>query len=129
MVAWHEVPGTRSEMGPSRRDGLRAVFVTVFTRRLLFAYLAVLKSGVVYPPGTFNHTVPYGTDPFNRRFQALRARLPPFSPSGTAPLRFNFSQNLVCLRFRSSPSHANPHNVSSQVPVASAGVSLETQRA
>jgi hypothetical protein len=36
MVAWHEVPGTRSEMGPSRMDGLRAVFVTVFTREASF---------------------------------------------------------------------------------------------
>jgi hypothetical protein len=70
---------------PSRRNGVKAFFVTLFTRELGFSLIWQLTRnlGRYTRLNTFDHTVPYGTDLFNRRFQALRARLPSECPSGT----------------------------------------------
>ena len=83
-VAWHEVPGivAPSESVPEGRYDwwlirARQIFVASVSSHLE-DHRTLYITGV-----TFDHTVPKGTDRFGCIFQALRARLPSFRPSGT----------------------------------------------
>jgi hypothetical protein len=49
-------------------------------------WFSMIDSVRSVPIGDTGQTVPYGTDPTLAQFQALRARLPSFSPSGTLAL-------------------------------------------
>jgi len=69
-VARHEMPGRCQRKRPSQRDGVVGSANGAFD---LGHDRAALR----------NHTVPKGTDPLLRPFQAFHAWLPSSSPSGT----------------------------------------------
>ena len=64
-VAWHAVPGKPIDVIPSRRDGLS------LGSRSFSTQIEATQT---------DHTVPSGTESWLHAFQALRARLPSFSP-------------------------------------------------
>jgi hypothetical protein len=75
MVAWHEVPGKVRITIPSRRERCDL-------RLYRQPYLAGTALAIC-EPGPTHQTVPYGTGSLSDVFQALRARPPSCSPSGT----------------------------------------------
>ena len=82
-VAWHEVPGKAAIWDPSRRERFdRVHYAPVFPApgELVSFGRASLNCK---PWRQTLHTVPYGTGLAIARVQALRARLPSFSPCGT----------------------------------------------
>jgi hypothetical protein len=80
MVAWHKVPGMRKKKEPVPEGRCDYVFARWFTKIVLA--LAKFRDGV--EKGLLhNHPVPPGRIASFTPFQALRARLPSCSPSGT----------------------------------------------
>jgi hypothetical protein len=59
---------------------------------------------------TTNHTAPYGAVPLLHNFQALRARLPSFSPSGTNSERFSRLVHTARSDGKSNSLQRSPHH-------------------
>ena len=80
-VAWHEVPGTAHGKNPSRRDGV--ISSTPGDHRLKGRPVSSVRGAC---NGNQTRSCrPYGTVSIPQIFQALRARLPSFSPFETMP--------------------------------------------
>ena len=96
-VARHEVPDYGNKADPFRRERCEGIgaYALRFRQTLQKAKNAPLTkeiSDVVNP----DHTVPYGTGFDVPRIQALRARLPSSSPSGTKSDRPVWNNIVVC---------------------------------
>jgi len=83
-VAWQGLPGMRRHIDPSRRNGMIefATAKTCFRKRGVVISSKGARSPLRHAYQT-NHAVPYGTELFNARIQAVPARLPSFGPYGT----------------------------------------------